>query len=105
MTLETQEPITTIEPILGLGEDYEPETVWVGIVTGALASQMPQPTFRVYPSEADCRIGTPKEFPQFPLVRVITDTIERVRGRVPRFGTTTIALVDADLNIIRTWPV
>ena len=33
MTTETLEPITTIEPILGLGEDYEPEMLWTGIQT------------------------------------------------------------------------
>ena len=30
MTTETQEPVTTIEPILGLGEGYEPTMVYGG---------------------------------------------------------------------------
>ena len=96
MTLETQEPITTIEPILGLGEDYEPEIYALPIysqyvVPINLRELCDRPLTVVFRTECDCPPGyksiewnTPKNLsrPGCPVV-----------------------LADADLNIIKTWPV
>ena len=93
---ELQEPITTIEPILGLGEDYEPEIYALPIYYRSLApaplmTLCDQPQTVVFRAEADCpkgftRIqwGTPDEF---------------AAPGVP------VSLADASLNILRTWPV
>ena len=95
MTLETQEPITIIEPILGLGEDYEPEIYALPIYYRSNAPERlrvicDRPETVVFRAEADCPAG-----------------FTRIQWGSPNdfiAPGTPVSLADADLNILRTWP-
>ena len=106
MTLETQEPITTIEPILGLGADYEPEIVWwcliypgePGYATQALATGVTS----VFPSEQDATLYDNTNPPRSHVTQTtLADAMRECRN----CNIHTMHLKDGGGNILKTWPV
>ena len=97
MTLETQEPITTIEPILGLGEDYEPETVWIGGNPHRAPKTAPFSHGIAYDSKDACEA--------FSDVRPQRVTVPEVIQRARRQGVTGVIVLDKSGQPVASWPV
>lgn len=104
---EHKEPITTIEPILGLGEDYEPfdlsdnDEVWTA---GAIGSGLGTGCF---PTEADATAARPilVSIGARLIQPVQQTTVSERKDYARRDGCPVVVLRDANLNVLKTWPV
>ena len=89
---------------LGL-DDYEPESVWAPfgiseyrIRTMPWETGIRQPMGLVFPSERDALDVCPN-------ANVRRITLKEALKRAPACGIATIVLTDADLTLLRCWPV
>ena len=109
MTLETQEPITTIEPILGLGENYEPETVWWFEAYDADTPDEYADEYGPVENDAACWASAREAETARRLYKetgaVQQTTLARYKAWARESGCARVALVDSDCEEIRSWPV
>ena len=92
-------------PICGLGEDYEPETVWRIMVLGTGMPKNERRTkdvaLAVFQSERDAVIAGKHYIEPQPMQSTVTNAIAAARYE----GLKCVQLLDHELALLRTWPV
>ena len=98
--MKLQEPITTDVPLCGLGDDYEPD---VYFFPRWAASEAPEAIVKMVTTGVIMCFRASADCPGDPYITLAL-TIPEVRARAG-FLDHAISLMDAELNVIRTWPV
>lgn len=92
---ELQEPITLVEPICGLGEDYEPEVVWTAY-TPIVGLPLPPRYGICFESEEASRAnGGPRN------KYTIPEACELAR----KTGHVGIGVLDINCRVVASWPL
>ena len=104
---ELQEPIVTIEPILGLGADYEPDLVWHNLVSGNGAPEGVDRSkcnaLAVFESRFDAELAGQRHYLG---ARAEAWSLDRARAKAKSLGLSTVALLSPDdLHTIKFWSV